>query len=188
MKVLNNSHFYCIVSFFHVICWTSTIALVSYWIYAYTLNEDLCLVDYKKYLETDFDKFPVLSICLKDQISKEKLELQNPKIDIETYIDFLSGNIYEKELAKINYENVTNDISKYVTASRVYWRNGTKDNTSQRQVLRTGYAFVHQRGGLYQCYELQTPKVKDFKIMIFTIKSDALPPRNRSQNYEMQTY
>ena len=188
MKVLNNSLFYCIVSFFHLICWTITIALVSYWIYAYTLNEDLCLVDYKRYLETDFDEFPVLSICLKDQISKEKLELQNPNIDIETYIDFLSGNIYEKELAKINYENVTNDISKYVTASRVYWRNGTKDNTSQRQVLRTTYAFVHQRGGLYQCYELQTPKVKDFKIMIFTIKSDALPPRNRSQNYEMQIY
>ena len=96
MKVLNNSLFYCIVSFFHLICWTITIALVSYWIYAYTLNEDLCLVDYKKYLETDFDEFPVLSICLKDQISKEKLELQNPKIDIETYIS-------NKETGSVSY-------------------------------------------------------------------------------------
>ena len=69
---------------------------MSYWIYAYTLNEDLCLVDYKKYLETDFDEFPVLSICLKDQISKEKLELQNPKIDIETYIS-------NKETGSVSY-------------------------------------------------------------------------------------
>ena len=188
MKNSNSSYFSCVISIFHLICWTITIVIVSYWIYTYTLDDDLCLVDYKKYLEIDSDEFPVLSICLKDQISKEKLELQNPKIDIETYVNFLCGNIYHKELAQINYENVTKDVSKYVTASRVMWRNGTKDKSTQRQVLRASYAFVHQRGGLYQCYELQTPKVKDFKIMIFTIKSDAFPPRNRPQNYEMQTY
>ena len=58
---------------FHVICWTVTIIVVSYWIYVYTLNDDLCTVDYKKYLENDSDEFPVLSICLKNHISKHGL-------------------------------------------------------------------------------------------------------------------
>ena len=191
---MNNIHsklFPCVFWSFHVICWIITTYLVSYWIYAYTLDHDLCIVDYKKYLETESDEFPVLSICLKNQISEQKLQLQAPKVDIETYLNFLRGDIYEKELAKINHENVTNDISKYVTGSRVIYRNGTVDSTNQRQALRKSYAFFHQRhqrAGLYQCYELQVPNVKEFKFMTVSIKSEAFPPRNRSQNYEMQTY
>ena len=95
-----------LVLVFNLLCWIATITLVSYWIYVYTLDEDLCIVDYKKYIENESDAFPVLSICLQNHISEEKLKLQNPEIDVETYIDFLSGKIFDKELAKINYENV----------------------------------------------------------------------------------
>ena len=191
MNNIYSKFFPCIFWSFHLTCWTITTFLVSYWIYAYTLDHDLCIVDYKKYLETDSDEFPVLSICLKNQISEQKLQLQAPKVDIETYLSFLRGDIYEKELAKINHENVTNDISKYVTGSKVVYRNGTVDSTNQRQAFRKSYAFFHQRhqrAGLYQCYELQVPNVKEFKFMTVSIKSEAFPPRNRSQNYEMQTY
>ena len=71
-------------SFFHVICWTITIILVSYWIYEYNLNNDLCIVDYKKYYETESDEYPVNTICLKNHNSEEKLRLQNTDIDVES--------------------------------------------------------------------------------------------------------
>ena len=186
---MNNFYSVRLGSFFHVICWTTTIILVSYWIYEYTLNNDLCIVDYKKYYETESDEFPVLSICLKNHISEEKLRLQNPDIDIESYIKFLGGNEFKKELTKIDYGNATIDMSKYVKESRVYWRNGTREKSTQRRVLRISHAFYQQRREeLYQCYELETPKMKEMKIMVFDINSAGLPPRNVSQNYEMKTY
>ena len=186
---MNNFYSVRLGSFFHVICWTTTIILVSYWIYEYTLNNDLCIVDYKKYYETESDEFPVLSICLKNHISEEKLRLQNPDIDIESYVKFLGGNEFKKEFTEIDYENVTIDMSKYIRQSRVYWRNGTREKSTQRRVLRISHAFYQQRRGeLYQCYELETPKMKEMKIMVFDINSAGLPPRNVSQNYEMKTY
>ena len=177
-----------LVSVFHLVCWIVTISLVSYWTYVYTLDDDLCIVDYKKYFENEFDEFPVLSICLKNPISEEKLKLQIPELTTERYIDFLKGDIFDKELAKIDYEKVTIDIARYVNGSKVHYENGTIDITTKRQVLRKTYSFFHRRGGLYHCYELQTPKSKDLQIMVFYIRSKGLPPRNRSQNYEMQTY
>ena len=177
-----------LVSFFNFICWIATIILVSYWIFVYTLDEDLCIVDYKKYFESESDEFPVLSICLKNQISEEKLRLQNPEITVQSYIDFLHGEVFDEELAKINYDNVTIDVSNYVDGSLWEFKNGTIDISTKRQALRSTYAFVHQRGGLYQCYELQMPKEKDLQFIGFYINSNALPLRNRSQNYEMYTY
>ena len=187
--MMNNFYSAKIGWFFHVICWTITIILLSYWIYEYSLNNDLCLVDYKKYYETESDEFPVLSICLKNHISEEKLRLQNPDIDIESYIKFLGGNEFKKEFTEIDYENVTIDMSKYVRESRVYWRNGTREKSTQRRVLRISHAFYQQRRGeLYQCYELQTPKIEELEYMVFDIKSEGLPARNVSHNYEMNAY
>ena len=127
------------------------------------------------------------SICLKNHISEEKLRLQNPDIDIESYIKFLGGNEFKKELTEIDYKNVTVDMSRYVRESRVYWRNGTREKSTQRRVLRIGHALYDQwREALYQCYDLETPKTKEMKIMVFDINSAGLPPRNVSQNYEMK--
>ena len=140
-----------IVSFFNLICWIVTIILVSYWTYVYTLDDDLCIVDYKKYFENESDEFPVLSICLKNQISEGNLKSQNSEIDVETYIDFLSGKIFDEELAKINYENITIDVTKYLAGHEVVYKNGTRDRITQRQVLQGTYAFFYS-GKFYQCY------------------------------------
>ena len=115
--MMNSIYLARLDSLFHVICWTITIILVSYWIYVYNLNDDLCIVDYKKYYETESDEFPVLSICLKNHISKEKLRLQNAEIDIESYIKFLGGNKFKKEFTEIDYESLVIDMSKYVGES-----------------------------------------------------------------------
>ena len=82
--------------FFNILCWIVTLILVSYWTYVYTLDDDLCIVDYKKYFESELDEFPVLSLCLKNQISGGKLKLQNSEINIQQYVDFLNGEVFEE--------------------------------------------------------------------------------------------
>ena len=45
---------------FNLICLSAAIALTAYWIYVYTLNEDLVTVDYRKYYaEEPTDKIDV---------------------------------------------------------------------------------------------------------------------------------
>ena len=47
---------------FKLLCVLATIAMACFWFYEYNLDEDLCLVDYKKYYETKDDVIPVFSI------------------------------------------------------------------------------------------------------------------------------
>ena len=79
---------------FECICWMAVLSMVSYWIYIYALNEDLCLVDYKTYFESESDEPPMLSICLKDPISEIKLKRHAPQIDLNTYLGILNGSHY----------------------------------------------------------------------------------------------
>ena len=79
------------VSVFHVICWTVTLAVISYWLYIFSLNEDLSIVDYKKYYQSKSDVFPVLSLCLRNPFSKKNLRMTGAGINETSYLHFLEG-------------------------------------------------------------------------------------------------
>lgn len=81
-------------------------------IYKYTLNEDLCIVDYKNYYQGNYDEPPVLSICLRDPISEDKLRRQVPRVDRWTYLGLLNGSNFNVTLVNIDYEAVTLNISE----------------------------------------------------------------------------
>ena len=80
---------------FHVLCILAASSLITYWLYVFSLNEDLCNVHYKNYRENKADEYPILSICFRDFISDERLSLHNSKINRSTYIDFLKGKSFQ---------------------------------------------------------------------------------------------
>ena len=53
------------------------INVMCYCIYIYSLDEDLCTIDYKTYYNNENDVFPQLSFCLKDPISEEKVQISS---------------------------------------------------------------------------------------------------------------
>ena len=59
-------------NFFRLTCWLATLIAITYWIHVYYLNNDVCIIDYKKYYDTPSDEFPVLSICIKNSFSISK--------------------------------------------------------------------------------------------------------------------
>ena len=73
------------VLLFHVICWTATATLISYWLYNFNLNEDLSSVEFKKYYKSKSDVFPVLSLCLRNPFSKKNLRLTSAGINETSY-------------------------------------------------------------------------------------------------------
>ena len=113
---------------YHFACWITTAFLLSYWIYLFYLDEDVCLVDYRKYYDTPDHGFPRLSFCLnlESKFLESKLQYDNSiKITAESYSDFLMGNIFSPSMLKINYSNALLDASKYVDKYWVQWRNGS---------------------------------------------------------------
>ena len=47
------------------VCIIATIAMISFWVYKYVKDDDLCLVDYKSFKDDDSDvDLPTLSLCI----------------------------------------------------------------------------------------------------------------------------
>ena len=111
---------------FEFICWIATISLCIFWIYKYSLNEDLCSVDFKNYFKSEEDVFPMLSLCLHSPISEEKLKTKTPKIDLSTYTKFLQGEDFNSRWLDIDYQSVIKNISDYIEQDGVGFRNGSR--------------------------------------------------------------
>ena len=175
---------------FHSACWISTASLLCYWIYLFSLDEDICLVDYKKYYYSTDYGFPKLSFCLKDPFSEAKLRSENSELSPKLYSKFLRGKNFSSSMLKINYSNVVLDATKYVDEYYIKWRNGSRKagtlSNESRKVLIPSYAGLWDFK-FYNCYALQVPD--DTEISAFTIKISNLifPGGVRTNDYKFMT-
>ena len=145
---------------FKLVCWITTGLLLCYWVYLYTLDEDVCLVDYKKYYDKPDYEFPVLTFCLKNPFSEEKLLLEGSEIDPQSYATFLLGKNYSSNMLKVKYSDVLLDVLKYVNRYWVEWRNGSFEYTvvskENSETLIPSFS-GNWNDKFYQCYSLQIP-------------------------------
>ena len=172
---------------FRIICWIATFVLLGYWIYLYFLDDDICLVDYKKYYDIPDYNFPVLSLCIKNPFSLSTLKRQNPSVDIETFAKFLSGEYFSPELLKVNYSDVAHDFSKYVTQYWIRWRNGRSKTVSVRDDSK--FLIPSFRGfwtdEFYSCYSLEIPHQKNISGFFVLLNNTVVyPSGRRSGNYD----
>ena len=186
---MNDNRWKYFVCWFHFICWMAAVTMVSYWIYKFTLNEDLCRTDYKHYYETNSDEFPVLSLCIKHPISEKILKTYDPGLDKGRYFSFLNGTYFDTKMLDIDYNKVKMDMSQESDIPYYSWRNGSmfRDLNNRRKLFRSTVAFFMFEM-FYQCYELQVPKDKMLRFFTVYVNSSALPDRSRPQNYDMLTF
>ena len=118
---------------FALLCTITTMALGSYWIFQYTLNEDLSVVYYKEYLETNDDVFPTVSLCLGNPFLKKKLDEYG--FNETSYLAFLRGESFTKEMLNINFSYVTTDITDYINGYQLDFNNGTRIHFSSGLIL-----------------------------------------------------
>ena len=157
---------------FHILCVTAAVSLSTYFIYTYSLNEELCKVDYKSYFEDVEDKYPVLSNCLKTFVINESMHLQSNKATKSKYTDFLMGNFFDDNLMKINFTDVTVNVIDSVDSALVRYRNNTHKNIeSPKKVLTDGFAGTWGEY-LYKCYSLDVPLNREIEVVEFSMKND----------------
>ena len=90
---------------FRFICLCATIIMICFWFYKFIQDDDLCIVDYKEYLETEDDVFPVMSLCFPPSFYEDKLAKYG--VNSTIYHKYLSGERLDASMSHIDYHNVT---------------------------------------------------------------------------------
>jgi len=184
---MNNKYWKRFLIVYDVVCWASTISVIFYWIYLFTLNEDLTGLHYKTYYSDESSAYPILSLCFKNPFVETKLKRMNPNISMETYLNFLEGKNYSTEMWEHDHEDIVLDISKYVSSYWIEWRNGSSKTYS----LATDYIpifsltfFGFWRQRFYGCYGIQA--VNDVRVHKFSVllENDIFPSKIRPKKYD----
>ena len=115
---------------FRSICWCGTVIILSYWIYLYSLDDDVCLVDYKKYYDTPDHSFPQLSLCVREPFLSSRLKTKNATIDPEIYSEFLRGKNFSSTLSKMNHSDILINANDYISRYWIVYRNGSSITVS----------------------------------------------------------
>jgi hypothetical protein len=153
---------------FRVVCILTAISLSALWVFRYSQDKDITLVDYK---DTDEKVRPIPSLCLRHPILQEKL--QDPDLDEPNELSFLAGDLTGKGIRDIDYENTNFNLNNYITRFHVKFLNGTSDkNVSYRSYgdnINIFPTFIGPdlHGNFWKCYGI---KVRYGKIAWFIAK------------------
>ena len=126
---------------FRAICIASTGALSAFWLYKYTLNEDLSVFEYKQFYKTEDDVFPVLSLCFRNPFLTEKLR-QNHGINELTYLSFLQGKNLTTKMLEIDYDKITLELTDYLTQYTISYRNNSHQSFQSEEDTRKSFEKV----------------------------------------------
>ena len=169
-------------SSFRLLCWLATVLLICYWIYLYSLDSDICIVDFKKYYDTPDHTYPKLSICLKNPFLHSRLRIENSTIKPQLYSEFLEGKRYSTGLLKINYSAVTLDASQFVDRYWIEYRNGSSElvlvNESMKMLIPSYAGFWEDK--FYNCYSVNVPDDKDISTFSMEMQSGIFPGNVRA--------
>ena len=133
--------------------------MIGYWAYKYEIDDrDIGVVDYISLQASPNIKFPVLTVCFTNPIIEDNLNhTSNNSIDVATYIKYLKGEVWSKELERVNFRNVTLDLNDYFVSALEEWSNSS--------TMRESSLSLHHRNSFSGFF-------RDFFIRCFTIDID----------------
>lgn len=154
---------------FHCACLVATFSVVMYWIYMFSLNEDISLVEYKRYYEKKTDVFPALSLCFRNPFSPTKLERAG--LNDTSYFKFLNGEEISQKTKAIDYKSITMNISVDIINYWILFHDESSQlyevADSTKSVLVNSFNGFWKEG-FYGCYKLEIPH--DMNIKFFSIQ------------------
>ena len=176
---------------FQIICQASAMSMIVYWIYVYTLNKDLCTIDYKTFHQDTEDPYPLLSLCFNERSSDKMFRLPDLSVNQSTYIEFLGGKYFDARLLDIDYDNVSIDMSDYIIRQWGKYVNGT-DISGKVDVLQPTELFMKSSSwfgdkSFYKCFSLKVPQIKGLERYGITLKNSIFTNGLRPSSTGFQT-
>ena len=179
---------------FGIICAATTVSLCLYWCYEFSLNKDVTVVRYRKFYDHKDDVFPTMSLCLGNPFSEKRLSKYG--VNITSYLAFLEGKMFDKEMLNIDYNYVKTDIMKYIKRYRIYFRNNTYAEfesslalQENKMVIFDSYSgFSGYYGVFFKCVALRIPNNKDLSIFRILFSNQLFPNGVRPEYLYLSTY
>ena len=142
-----------------------TATLIIYWLYHYSLNEDLITVNYKTFYEDQSDHFPDLSLCFSSMFFGKQLEEFG--LNVTSYNNFVNGKYFDDYIKNVNIQNISFQMSDYIEKIWIRWKNGSETTvacTNDCTNILTSTFSLFTIGRFYNCYELEIPPYKDIEV------------------------
>ena len=183
MKGNENKYLKRFQIFFHILCQVSAASMIIYWIHRYSLNNDLCSIDFKTFLHEKEDVYPTMSLCFEDPFFERKLLFQNPQVNQSLYIDFLKGNHFDPNFVNIDYKSVTIDMSDYLVKD---WMDDLNDLHFSTNFTPYDTNDVFSKSSTWimhdhphHCYTLKIPQNKQISRYGVILKTSVFPNSTR---------
>ena len=139
------------VLIFNAVCWTISVAVVLYWAYQYSLDEDLSIVDNKAFYQDPSDRFPVLSLCFSNPFPDANLpETNGHTLNTTNYVKFLRGQYHDDEMLKIDYKKIVMDVSDHVIEVYIKWKNGSYKSYEAKNYGKKTFYPTYSGFGFFQ--------------------------------------
>ena len=105
---------------FKMLCILTTLILVVWCCYEFYKNEDVCEVIFKKFQEDEDAIYPELTFMIPDQYNETILKAYDQGFTSQKYQAFLRGDIWDKKLLAVNFDDVTMKLDDYRIETCVY--------------------------------------------------------------------
>ena len=144
-------------------------------------DDDVSLVNYKQYHTTTDSIYPSLTLCFNNPFLNDKLEQYGTGINTTTYSNFLKGLHWDNRMTRIDYDEVTLDISKYLEEAKIVLANGS--------VYRQEETLMHYvviRSSSLKCFSFDTPFLPDVGVeyLVVVVKNSIFPQGYRPLHHD----
>ena len=109
-------------------CISSVVILIIWCLYVFYLNEDIARITIKKFNSDENSVYPSISFVLLSPFVDEKFKKYGPRVNATAYKLFLQGQLWSKELASVDYNEVSIDMKDYFSGYDIEY----EDNTIMR--------------------------------------------------------
>ena len=160
------------IRIFHVICNLAAFGLTCWCFYKYMKDDDVSLVNYKRYHSDKDSIYPSLTLCFNNPFLNDKLESFGNGINTTTYSKFLNGLYWDERFIKIDYDNVTINLESYLEGAKIILGNGSVYNTTGKRMH-----YVVMRSSSMKCFSFEPPFLPDIGIeyLVVVLKNSIFP-------------
>jgi hypothetical protein len=167
LKVFLTASFSLACTFFTILC-------VVKGIQKYLLNEDICLVSFKRFNQNSEQVYPTITLCFTSPIQEEKIHnLSNGQHNVLSYKRYLQGYFRDDQLNSIDYDDVTMDLEEYMLGYQVMLLN--QKSISYDKMREHGQddwmgPYVGLRSHRFKCFSFDIPFNLNQQIQSISIR------------------
>ena len=167
---------------FKCLCIIATCLLVGMWLYRFFQDKDTSVIESRLYFETEDDLLPAMSMCFRQSFNDDTIFRQfGANISGEKYEKYLLGQYIDEEMIKVNYDNVTTNLSEFILSYEVNLKNGSSmwgDRPPNISWLRLHHTHSWENWGYFlKCFTLE---IEDYDVSFVRLymKRYIFPNRN----------